>query len=70
LAGQDHLPFDLNQLIDYHSLPRNIEDFRVGGVCVAKVVGGGYDSFFGRLVSYKGIRLLPIDALLAAGKRG
>lgn len=65
LARPGHLPFDLKQLIDCLRLLHNTLELRVGGVCVA-VAGGGNDSNFGRFISYKGMRLMPIAALRAA----
>lgn len=67
VARQKHLPFDLSQLVDCLGLLHNTFEFRVGGVCVA-TAGGGDDSGFGRFISYKGIRLMPIAALRAALK--
>lgn len=67
LARQDHLPFDLKQLLDCLGLLHNTLELRVGGVCVA-VAGGGNHPKFGRFISYKGMRLMPIAALRAAFK--
>ncbi len=67
LARQDHLPFDLKQLVDCLKLFDKAFECRVGGVCVA-TAGGGDVTSLGRFVSYKGMRLMPIAALRAALK--
>lgn len=68
VVHQNHLTFDRNQLVDCIRLLHNTLEFRVGGVCIS-TIGGGNDSSFGRFISYKGIRLMPIAALRAAFKR-
>lgn len=68
VARQNHLPFYLGQLVDCLKLLHNTFELRVGGVCVA-TAGGGNNSNFGRLISYKGMRLMPIAALWVALKR-
>lgn len=67
LARQNHLPFDLEQLVDCLKLLHNTLELRVGGVCVARA-GDGNVSIFGRLTSVRGMRLMPIAALVAVLK--
>lgn len=64
LARQKHLPFDLEQLVDCLKLPNNTIELRVGGACVA-MAGGGNVSILGRLTSFRGMRLMPMAALIA-----
>jgi len=67
LSRQPSLRINFDQLSDCLQLLGSTLELRVSGTCVA--TSGGRDrSYLGRLLRFKGIRLLPIAALLTALK--
>jgi len=67
LSRQPSLRFNFDQLSDCLQLLGSTLELRVSGTCVA-TSGVGDRSFFGRFLSFKGMRLLPIAALQTALK--
>jgi len=67
LSRQRSLRLHFAQLSDWLQLLDGTLELRVSGTCIA-TSGGGDRFYLGRLLSFKGMRLLPIAALRTALK--
>ena len=67
LSRQPGLRLNFVQLSDWLQLLGSTLELRVSGTCVA-TSGNGDRSYIGRLLSFKGMRFLPIAALRTAFK--